>query len=286
MKIKIWVTFFVIVTFFQAYSEGKMEAVNIQEIDLDNIQNINVLYNQWENAAVYNSPTEQFIIKEYMNRNNRDDYAKTTISENTLTLENGNRPFTPLINTFSARLEVYIPRSYKNTITVKTRHGKIEIPGKFICTNITIENSSGNILIDVIDAETIDLKTTSGNITINEVNSLLNAETRSGRIRLNMVKGTVTAKTRSGGIVCAAGEDAGNLVLETSSGGITLSLPRTLEFNFSARTSGALSTPFSGSLSRSEVDKHLAEGIIGEAPDRIIQVKAGFGETIKIKWIE
>ncbi|MDR2482054.1 MAG: DUF4097 domain-containing protein [Treponema sp.] len=286
MKTAFFIFVFAVFSVFKGYSGGTMEAVNIQEIELHNVQNINILYNQWENVSVYNSPSEKFIIKEYMNRNSGSYYAQITNSGNTLTLEDGERPFTPVINTFSARLEVYIPRSYRNTVTIKTRHGKIEIPNELICAKINIENASGNIVINVIEAENIDLKTTGGNITINEVKGILNTNTSSGRVKVNAANGAITAKTRSGSIVCTAGKDIGNVLLETSSGGITLNLPENLAFGFSARTSGRLSAPFSGKLNRSESDRHLMEGIIGENPDREINVKAGSWETIRIRWAE
>jgi hypothetical protein len=95
-----------------------------------------------------------------------------------------------MLNTFNARLEIYIPATYKNTIT----EGHIEIPDEFVCSKIN------------------------------------------------------------------------------------------MEFNLSARTSGALSTPFPEKLSRPAGDR--AEGVIGEAPDRTINLQTKYGEPIRIRWIE
>ncbi|MDR0670181.1 MAG: DUF4097 domain-containing protein [Treponema sp.] len=285
MKAMLFIAIFALIS-ARVYCGGSMEQVNIQELELTDTEIINILYHPWEKVTVYNSGTGNFLVKEYMNRNNRDYFAEITSSGNTLTIKNGRRPFTPLLNTFNARLEIYIPASYKNAITIRTKEGKVEIPGEFVCSKITVESTGGNISVNAISAREANFKTTSGNVSINEADGLVSVQTSSGRVRLNMAGGTTTATTRSGGITCTAAGSAENISLETNSGGITLNLPRGLEFNLSARTSGTLSTPFPEKLSRRPEDKHAAEGVIGEAPARTINLRTKYGEPIRIRWVE
>lgn len=195
MKTKMFFAILIVSSTLRVYSGGAMSPVNVQEIELNSIETINILYNSWEKVTVYNNGDKNFMIKEYMSRDNRDYYAKITNLGDVLTVE-------------------------------------------------------------------------------------------SGRIRLHMAEGTITAKTRSGGINCTANEYVENISLETTSGGISLALPENLEFNLSARTGGALSTPFPEKLFRPAADKHLAEGIIGEAPERRINLQTKYSEPIRIKWIE
>ncbi|MDR0510284.1 MAG: DUF4097 domain-containing protein, partial [Rikenellaceae bacterium] len=58
-------------------------------------------------------------------------------------------------------------------------------------------------------------------------------------------KNAVDIRTTNGNIVCALAENVENTSLATTSGSITLDLPRDVTANFSVKTvSGKLSTPF------------------------------------------
>jgi len=264
-----------------AFGSGifQMRLVNEQEIALSQINSIEIRY-RFENIAFYSHNSDTLIIKEYMTENNSGYFAKINNSGNNLVVEAGNRPFIGF-GTFRVKIEVYIPISNKN-ITLKTSSGKIEGTGVYNASSINIESSSGNISINSITADTIKLKASSGYIKCNNVNgnttlntssgsinvSVINgdvfAEASSGSINLGTVNGTVNTKTSSGRIQCAVTQNAGDVTIRTTSGSVTLDIPRNLIFNFSSRSSsGRLNAPFSDKLFISLSDRKTIQGNIG-----------------------
>jgi DUF4097 and DUF4098 domain-containing protein YvlB len=269
--------------------------------------------------------TDKLMIKEYMSENNNEYYARITKSENMVNIENGPWPFRPFFKTFYRRLEVFLPLSYRNVINIKTSSGKIESSAELFCSNINIENSSGGIILNTIIADTVNIKTSSGNInigTINgevsvksssgsirsqiingnvdiisssgsivfgDINGSVSAEASSGRIELSLVTGSVNAKTTSGSISCAVVENSGDVLLSSSSGNVTLNIPRSFVFNFSSRTSsGSLRTPFSDKLFSPVNDRSITQGVIGSNNDSenipTVNIRTSSG-SIKIDWI-
>ena len=324
MKISLFGFFFMFFLVVSAFCGGNMELVNTQEIDLDNIADVKISYSS-EKVSLFMGNTDKLIIKEYMSDNNNKFYARITRSGNMLNIENGQRPFRLFFNVFHRRLEVYLPLSYRNTINIKTSSGKIESSVELFCSNIIIENSSGGITINAITANTIGINTSSGSIDIgtingeasvnsssgsirsqiingnvninsssgsiilNKINGNISAEASSGRIELNLVTGFVNVKTTSGGISCTVAENARDILLSSSSGSVTLNIPRNSLFNFTSRTSsGSLRTPFSDKLFSPTNDKNTAQGVIGNNNDSenisTINIRTGSG-SIKIDWI-
>jgi DUF4097 and DUF4098 domain-containing protein YvlB len=308
MKIVILSPFFMLCIALSAFCGGNFELVNTQEIELDGITDVKILYSS-ERVSVSIGTTDTLIIKEYMSKNDSRYFAKITNSTNMVTIEHGRWPLSPF-NTFKRSLQVYLPPSYRNTMSIKTSSGKIEASSLF-CSRLSIESSSGNISVDTIIADTINIKASSGKIDIGivygdisaetssgnihgeriqgnaklrassgaivfgAIEGNVSAETSSGNVELNLVNGAVNARTSSGTIRCTIGESAGDISLNTASGSVKLCLPKDLNFNFSSRTSsGNLSTPFSDRLSIPVTDRSLTQGFIGS--------NNGSGETLTV----
>jgi hypothetical protein len=213
--------------------------VNVQEISLEHITDIEVLY-RWEKIIIHQNDTDAFMIKEYMNKNNPDYYAHISNTGNKLIVGRGRRPIGIFINTFDVRAEVFIPRSYTGTITIKTTSGGIEAIDEFTCKTINIESTSGQIKANSIAAETINVtassggircerikgnitvKTTSGSITVGNVEGNADAEASSGRIRIEQIAGSLKASARSGSIKSEM--IGGNVSAEASSGSIDMDM--------------------------------------------------------------
>jgi len=291
-----------------AFGRGifQMELVNEQEIALSQIDSIEIRY-RFENITFYTHNSDTLIIKEYMTENKSGYFAKINNSGNNLVVEAGNRPIISF-GTFRAKVEVYIPMSNKN-ITLKTSSGKIEGTGVYTASSINIESSSGSISVNSIIADTIKLKASSGSIKCNNVNgnttintssgsinvSVINgdvsAEASSGSIKLGTVNGTVNTRTSSGKIQFAVTQNAGDITIRTTSGSVTLDIPRNLAFNFSSRSSsGRLNTPFSDKLFISLSDRNTIQGNIGfdntsgNQVYRNININTSSG-SIRVNWI-
>ena len=323
MKTVVLSAFLMFFIALSVFCNGNLELVNTQKIELDNIMDVKILYSS-ERVSLFMGTTNTLVIKEYMSENNSQYFANISKSGNIVTIENGRWPFKFLFNNFSRRLEVYLPLAYKNTTSIKTSSGNIEV-FDLICSKVAIESSSGSISLSSITADTMNIKSTSGRINVGTahgeisivsssgqidinqatgiiiskassgsivfgtINGNVSAETSSGSIEFGLVTGSVNAKTTSGPIRCTVGESAGNITFNTTSGGVRLNLPYNLQFSFSSRTtSGSLTTPFSDRLSHPVTDRNLTQGIIGgnNASESIptINIRTSSG-FIKIEWI-
>jgi DUF4097 and DUF4098 domain-containing protein YvlB len=297
-----------------------MELVNEQEIRLDNINSIEIVYHS-EEVALFRSNANRLVIKEYMNRNNADFYAEITNSDGKLTVKRGNHLSFRLFYILRARVEVYIPELNMNELTIKTTSGRIKADDEYICSKINMKSTSGSISINAVIADIVNLKTTSGRIhgdrisgntiaqttsggiTLESVDGDISAKSSSGKINGGSVNGNITIHTSSGEIVfeniagnaftettsgsihCSTAENGGNISLASTSGGVYLGIPPNNSFSFSSRSiSGSLSTPFSDNLFSPVSDKKSIQGTIGAENGSNINIKTTSG-SIKIDWI-
>jgi hypothetical protein len=290
MRIKWVMVIFMVFGAAWAYCGGLTEEnlVNVQEINVNGVNNIEVSY-RWERISLFSGTTDTLIIKEYMSRDNSRYYAVVSNVDGKLTVTRGRRPWGILINTFDVRVEVYLPVSYRNAVTIKATSGKIDAAGELICGNIAIENSSGDILLNAVTTESARFKTRSGRIAAGPVSGEVSAESSSGRIELDMAGGALTAKATSGSIRCTVSENTGGISLTTSSGSVTLNVPQTLGFNFSSRTSsGSVSTPFPGKLFSPVSDRHTVQGVVNsESAEAVpaINIRTTSG-SVRVRWLE
>lgn len=263
----------VILIFFtglSAFCSGNLELVNTQEIKLDNITDININYSS-ERVSLFMGTADSLIIKEYMSENNSEFFANISNTGNKVIVEKGRSPFRPIFNFFNRRLEVYLPLSYKNAISIKTSSGKIET-SDLICSNIVIESSSGGISVDSIISDYVKIKSSSGSIIINNIKGEISVESLSGRINIDQAAGNLSAKASSGAI---QGESVqGNAILNTNSGSIIFG---TINGNVSAEaSSGRIELNFvSGSVNAKTSSGSIRCTIGGNAGDVSLNTASG-----------
>jgi hypothetical protein len=175
--------------------------------------------------------------------------------------------------------------------------------------NSIIETSSGSIVCSIINGD-LSAKSSSGKIALDQVSGSLNTTTRSGDIHTGKtgenadihtrsgsivaggVNGIAILETSSGSIHCLTTENARDLKITTSSGGVILDIPRNSNFNFSSRSSsGRLNTPFSDKLFTLVSDRNNIQGIIdgnNVSKDQItnnISIRTSSG-SIRVNWID
>jgi lia operon protein LiaG len=307
MKKNVLMAVFLAFSVVSAYSRGKLELVNTQEISLDQKNVINILYRD-ENISLLKGNSDALIIKEYMTEGKEKYYARINDSGNTVSIEVGHRPVRPYPVMFKARVEIYLPESYRSEVNIKTTDGKIDVPNEISGVNLRFNSKDGDITVSTVTAEMIDIKSSDGDITINAImaeminlkssdgnirceyiNGNVSAESSDGKIELVSANGRVNAKTSDGSIRCTVKDNVGNISLISRDGNVQLNLPEDLVFRFSARTSdGRLSTPFADRLFSPLNDRKLAEGVVGgddiseDSPRISITTKDG---SIKVNWL-
>ena len=112
---------------------------------------------------------------------------------------------------------------------------KITVPENF---NLDVDTSGGSISINDLKGK-VDAHTSGGSISLGHIDGLVDVKTSGGSISVEEVTGTIKAHT-SGGSVTAkiSRQPTGNSKLTTSGGSITVHLAPEIAVDLTARTSG------------------------------------------------
>jgi DUF4097 and DUF4098 domain-containing protein YvlB len=101
----------------------------------------------------------------------------------------------------------------------------------------------------------------------------------------------INIKMADADIQCTVADTVNDITITAKDGNISLNIPRTYGFNFSARLSdGKINTPFSEKLSSPVSDKDLIQGIIGtgdnsnDKPINNVNLETQDG-SITVNWI-
>lgn len=120
-------------------------------------------------------------------------------------------------------VDLYLPESSYDNLTVSTTGGSIHVPDAFSFDNVQVESSSGSVRFSAGAGETLTLRTAGGNITVSgtspksmsvcsnsgninmegvDIEGAFIGETDSGSLSLtDVTSGTLTVKTDSGEII-------------------------------------------------------------------------------------
>ncbi len=91
---------------------------------------------------------------------------------------------------------IYIPKKYKNTISIKNGFGNIKIDD--FNNYLLIDNNAGNVLIN--NAYDINIKNVSGLVKVNNINGMVNLYSSTGDIYINEIDGSSEVETITGSI--------------------------------------------------------------------------------------
>lgn len=136
--------------------------VNTIEYEIKDIVLIDISYDE-EKLSFYNSNDNKLVIKEYMNLNKKEYYAKTKSKSISIEISEGKKPF--LKSNYAIYIEIYFPNQYSKCLSISTTNGVLDLINiNFDLETMSINNTNGEINIDFIQADQVNLVTTSGNI--------------------------------------------------------------------------------------------------------------------------
>ncbi|WP_163630591.1 DUF4097 family beta strand repeat-containing protein [Paludibacter sp. 221] len=210
--------------------------VNTQVIDVESIERLSVSYTADE-VCFYESPTNELILKEYMNRNNSDYFAVINASDNSVQIKNGDRQWATWL---SCKAEVYLPKAFNGNLDISTVSGRIIVNMDIVARSCNITSASGSVKVRNVSAPNVAIRTTSGRIETDQIEGNVYLKSTSGRIEVESLKGekldvgttsgsiqidnfrseTLNAKSNSGSIVLGRGY--GKVIASTSSGRIAI----------------------------------------------------------------
>lgn len=237
----------------------------------------------------YESGNDELVIKEYMTNNKSSYQAKVDQSSDRIEISEGGKPF--FRDGFCRYIEVYLPASYHENLTITTTDGDIDISRLELSLHaLHIDSTAGTVRLHTVEAQSLYLSTASGVLEADNLNAdTISITTTSGNFFCEKLDGNVTYTTTSGNtdIKSAIGlgtyrvnnsgelrvlyaEVTGDLSFYNKNDGIHVTLPPDLAFEFEATTkNGSVSTTFPENIS---IDGKTATGTVGEHPT--VTVKA------------
>lgn len=269
------------------------QMVNELHFSLEKISDVTISYDE-ELITFYATNNRELVIKEYMTENKASYHADVNQSKNSIHISEGSKPL--FKSGFSRYIEVYLPASYSEALTVTSTNGNIDLSDMNLqlstlridstsgtvelnsaaASEIHLSSTSGTLKLGSIAADTIRLDTTSGNITCNELTGNVTYTSTSGNADIKSAIGSGSYKANnSGKLNVIYTEVTGDLSLFNKNDAVYLTLPADLEFEFEATTkNGSVSTTFQECIS---VDGRTTRGTVGNNPTVTVKVETNNG---------
>lgn len=274
-------------------STAPQGAANELEFSLSGISQVTISYDE-EPITFFAGDSDELIIKEYMTDNDKRYYAKVEEASGNIKISEGRKPI--FKDNFSRYVEVYLPASYQNNLTVTTTNGDIDLSALDLdLSALRVDSTSGTVQVGCATAEKIHLSSTSGTINIDDITAeSIRLETTSGNVICEKLSGNVTYTSTSGNaefsdaigfgsyradnsgkLQVTYTDVTGDLSLFNKNDTIDLTLPANLSFEFQATTkNGSISTSFQGSIT---VNGDTTSGIVGNDPTAVVKVETKNG---------
>jgi DUF4097 and DUF4098 domain-containing protein YvlB len=184
------------------------------------------------------SGTGDLVFKEYMETDRSRYYARISRSGETLTIKSGRRPWFNW--SWKARVEIYLPRSFRENIRISTGSGSLQAEIDLLdYKTIDVSVSSGSVSYKRLSAGSASVHVSSGSLDIAGIggDSLVSIssgrlqigelsgqkhriKTSSGRMRIDSIQGDSAIEVSSGGV--AIEKARGKIDLRASSGSIDI----------------------------------------------------------------
>lgn len=269
------------------------ERENELHFSLEKISDITISYDE-ETITFYETEGDQLVVKEYMTEHKASYHAVVKQDENSIHISEGGKPL--FKGGFLRYIEVYLPSSYSEALTVTTTNGTIDLSetnlhlstlridstagtvkiDKAAASEISLSTTRGTLKLGKVTAAIIRLTSTSGNVTCDELNGNVIYTSTSGNIAIRSARGSGSyTASNSGRLDVVYTDVTGDLSFFNKNETITLTLPSDLEFEFEATTkNGSVSTTFQGDL---RVDGRTTRGTVGKQPTVTIKMETKNG---------
>lgn len=206
------------------------ELVQEKEIPAAGIDSICIEYKKTGNdVMVYEAEGDSIILREYANYQvSENELSQLTTQNGKVIFKDGkrrnNRFFIFSINNINQSMytELYLPAAYSGELKINTVSGEIQISTDLdLEADLSLSSTSGDIGTDTqnIRAEKIRAASTSGEIRLSVLEAQeVDVSTTSGDIRIERADNRVTCSSTSGNITVCGG--AGDRTLSSTSGDI------------------------------------------------------------------
>ncbi len=161
--------------------------------------------------------------------------------------------------------------------TVKARTGSGGITIRHAGGDVTANTGSGHVEVSDVKGS-VDAHAASGGVTVIGATGSVRAKSSSGRVRVEKAVADVEAHSASGGVEVDGSPKSSHWDIQSSSGGVRVSLPTGTAFELDARTaSGRISTTHPLTVSGT-IGRNSLHGV-AIRPDNHIQIRASSGNV-------
>jgi len=178
-------------------------------------------------------------------------------------------------------LDVYIPKSYTKSLSIKMLSGDVKIDSLNL-ENFIYDNASGKLDAEQLEADKLSIISSSGNLNIKKLTANnLDIKGKSSAVKIDeCIANEAKIETTAGKVLVSYKKfDNQHLNIATSSGSVTLELPAPAEFFIESKTSsGKFQSDFPINVS----NKNDIKGQIGTSNNIIgLQTSSGSLQILK-----
>jgi DUF4097 and DUF4098 domain-containing protein YvlB len=204
------------------FETSNLTLVNTQNIKINDTESLNIKYRS-EDIYFYEHDSDELILKEYMNIEPDLDQLTNIDKNGTQLIIQGsykNSQSWFFNQGYYGKIEIYLPTNYSEQLAVSTSSGVIVSDFVFELSSLDATSSSGDIKLNEIYAERINLSASSGNINVTKAEGTRNLSSSSGDIKVLSGSGELDIESSSGTITVQ--NNSSYLEAESSSGDIKI----------------------------------------------------------------
>jgi hypothetical protein len=218
-------------------ASGELILVNTVTVSLAGVKNLSI-DSADAGVIVRNGGTGELVIREYMEKDHPQYYARVSQAGETVNIRQGRRPW--LFWLRETRIEIDLPRSFRENIRITHGSGVFRAETDFLdFRTIDLSVSSGLASFKRLSGETVSVRVSSGSLDVEgiegnsfisvssgklQIGALTGGEHRikesSGRTRIGVIRGGGIIDISSGGVIFE--KTLGRMESHVSSGSLTM----------------------------------------------------------------
>lgn len=277
----------------------RLQLANELRFSLTDISDVTISYDE-ELVTFFEADGEELVVREYMTKDKERYHADVKESGGSVHVSEGGKPL--LDRGFSRYVEVYLPASYRESLTVTTTDGSIDMGEVDLrLSALRVDSTSGTVTISRAAASELHLSSTSGTLKLGSIEAdRIKLETTSGKVACDALTGNVTYTSTSGSAEIKGARGCGSYKAENSgrldvvytevtgdlyffnkNDSVRLTVPAGLDFNFEAAAkNGSVKTSFQERLA---VSGDTVRAAVGSDPSVEIKVETRNGNIEVIR---
>ena len=221
---------------FGSYS-GNMKEVKTYTFDKnENIKNINALLDTSDLIISENNEDNIKVIVRCSKVSKNKKYMDVNVDKNVLNIKdlNKNQNFLKFLKNYSLEVEVKIPKSYKNTLSIKDNVGDVDVISELDLKSLAMNVDTGDIETERnIKADKIVVDGNVGDIEFASLQGdTINIKGKIGDLEIDKFKGKGTIESKVGDIKCNIEDLTGDFDIKSKNGNVELNVNKKLSFDF------------------------------------------------------